>query len=308
VTDAIAKIETVASTRNIGAFPHPTVRPLLIAWAALIGLLGLGYQWDAVQLWIGARALLDGGDPYTAVPAAGFPWPLYYPLPAVLLALPLATLPEPVARILWATATGAVFAYGVRGPARYAALSASFLVCLLLGQLAPVLMAAAAVPWLGFLWAAKPSLGLALFLAYPSRQAAFGCVLFLLISLALFPAWPGQWLATLGTQDHVAPVLQPGGFLLLLAWLRWRTPEGRLLGSLALIPHGGYDALVLYLVAKSNREALGLAGLGLVGAIVGGWLYPWHPGDAVTASPGRFLITLGAVYLPALVLVLRRVA
>jgi hypothetical protein len=38
-------------------------------------------------------------------------------------------------------------------------------------------MAAAVVPGLGFLWAAKPSVGLALFAAYPSRRAAYWRVL-----------------------------------------------------------------------------------------------------------------------------------
>jgi hypothetical protein len=276
-------------------------------WAALIAVLGLGYQWDAVQLWVGARALLAGGDPYQAVPASGFPWPLLYPLPAVLLATPFALLPETAARILWATATGAVFAYGARHrpPVLVAAVSAGFLTAVLLGQLVPAMLAGVFLPWLGFLWVAKPSVGLALFLAYPSRQAAIGCALFLLVSVAVMPDWPAHWLEAIATNDRKAPVLMPGGFLLLLGWLRWRTPEGRLLGSLALIPHGVYDALVLFLVARTTREGLGLAVLGMAGAVASALWFPWEYGGELS-HPGRFAVAMVTVYLPALYSVLRR--
>jgi hypothetical protein len=304
VTDAIAKIETIASTRNTGAFPHVTVRPLLIAWAALIGLLGIGWQWDGAQLWIGAQALLNEQDPYAVVPRY-FPYLLYYPLPAVLLATPLADLPEPVARILWAALTGAAFAFGVRGPARFAALGAPFLACLLLGHLAPAMMAGAFVPWLGFLWVAKPSLGLALFAAYPSRAAAIGGAALLLVSLALMPDWPLRWLEALPSVPHKPPVLQPFGLVLLLAWWRWDTPAGRLLGTLAFVPHGVYDAVVLFLVCRTRREGMALAGLSLAGAFVSGWLWPWEPGGEV-AHAGRFVVALVTLYLPALALVLSR--
>ena len=52
---------------------------------------------DYDQLWYGVRALLAGRDPYSEVPRR-YPWPLYYPLPAVFLALPTAVLPLPFAR------------------------------------------------------------------------------------------------------------------------------------------------------------------------------------------------------------------
>src|ERR1051325_10089438 len=138
----------------------------LTAWAALLGWLTVGWPWDAGQLQIAARASLAGSDPYAAVPAAGFPFELYYPFPAVLLAVPFAAMPDALARVAWAAATGAAFVWGVRGAPRPPALSAGFAVCLVLGQIAPAMMGVAAVPWLGFLLAAKPSIGLALFAAY----------------------------------------------------------------------------------------------------------------------------------------------
>lgn len=281
----------------------------ITGWAALVGLLSAvlppGAQWDGFQLYTGAKALLAGGDPYAAVSASGFPWALYYPLPAVLLMVPLAAFPETVARILWACATGAVFGLAARGKALAAgALSGVFLACLILGQVAPLLTAAAVVPGLGFLWATKPSLGLALFVAYPSRRALLGMAALTLVSLALRPEWPAHWLATLGSMPQRAPLMMPGGFLLLLGLLRWRRPEGRLLAALACVPHGVYDAVALFLVPKTLRQGLMLAAISMAGVVVSHLLWPWQPGGDV-AHRGRWLVALGSLYLPALVLVLR---
>ena len=40
-----------------------------------------------------------------------------------------------------------------------------------MGQWAPLLTAAAVLPWLGFFLAAKPTIGGAIFLGYPDRRA-----------------------------------------------------------------------------------------------------------------------------------------
>jgi hypothetical protein len=278
---------------------------VIVGWAALLGWLTVGWPWDAVQLVLAARALLAGSDPFAALPSAEFPFELYYPLPAVLLAIPLAAMPEAVARISWAALTGAAFAWGVRGSPRVAALSASFVVCLVLGQFAPALMAAAAIPWLGFLWVAKPSIGLALFAAYPTRRAALSAVALVALSLAVMPEWPLRWLEALGTMPQQAPVVLPGGAILLLGFLRWRTPEGRLLGTLSLVPHGAYDAVVLFLVCRTLRQGLALAALTWTGAFVSGWLWPDTPEGGMPHA-GRWVVALVSLYLPALWLTLTR--
>jgi hypothetical protein len=282
--------------------------PLAITvWAAVLGWLTVGWPWDAVQLRIAARALLSGSDPYAAVPAGGFPFELYYPFPAVLLAVPFAAMSDAVARVSWAALTGAAFAWGVRGSTRVAALSATFVVCLVLGQFAPAMMAVAGLPWLGFLLAAKPSIGLALFAAYPSRKALISGAVFVAISLALLPDWPLRWFEALGTMPQHAPVVMPGGAILLLGFLRWRTPAGRLIGTLALVPHGAYDAVVLFLACKSLREGLVLAVLSWAGAFASGWLWP-HTPEGGMPHAGRWLVALVTLYLPALWLVLRQSA
>ncbi|MCA1560455.1 MAG: hypothetical protein LC804_09380, partial [Acidobacteria bacterium] len=51
---------------------------------------------DFAQLWHAARAWMHGIDPYSVVgPGRSFPWPfpLLYPMPAVLAAVPFAWLP-----------------------------------------------------------------------------------------------------------------------------------------------------------------------------------------------------------------------
>ena len=277
---------------------------VLVAWAALLGWLTVGWPWDAVQLQIAARAYLAGSDPYSAVPAAGFPFELYYPFTAVLLAVPFAAMPDTLARVLWAAATGAAFSWGVRGAPRVAVLSAGFAVCLVLGQIAPAMMGVAGFPWLGFLLAAKPSIGLALFVAYPSRRTLIAGVAFVALSLALLPDWPLRWLHALNTMPQHAPVVMPGGAILLLGFLRWRTAEGRLIGTLALVPHGAYDAVILFSACKTLRQGIGLAVLSWAGAFLSGWLWPHTPPGGMPHA-GRWLVALGSLYLPALWLVLR---
>jgi hypothetical protein len=69
---------------------------------------------------------------------------------------------------------------------------------------------------------------------------------------------------------HVAPVLRPGGWLLLLALIRWRTPEGRLLAALACVPQTGglYDTLPLFLTIRHRAQGYALAALGFVPAVL----------------------------------------
>ena len=62
---------------------------------------------DFEAIWVGARVLLAGGDPYTVVPTTGTHYPLYYPLTAIVIGLPLAGLPFDWARVAWAALSGA---------------------------------------------------------------------------------------------------------------------------------------------------------------------------------------------------------
>ena len=66
---------------------------------------------DFELVWVGARALLSGADPYAVVPAGTTHYRLYYPLTAIVVGLPFAALPFSLARVLWAALSGAAFAW-----------------------------------------------------------------------------------------------------------------------------------------------------------------------------------------------------
>jgi hypothetical protein len=264
---------------------------------------------DFEQIWEGARALLAGADPYTEVPKTGTHYPLYYPLTAIVIGIPLAGLPWDWARVAWAVLSGAGFAWAALRYGRglpTALLSANFLNAIIQGQWSPLMTAAVVVPSLSWLLAAKPSVGAALFAAFPSRQAVIGCVALLGISLVLFPTWPGRWLDALAASGHVSPVRSPGGIILLLALLRWRLPEARLLAALACVPQtiALYDTLPLFLIPRSRWQGYALAGLSYVAAFGQAALVPRSPGMPLeTMLAGRWPIVLACLYLPALVMI-----
>ena len=77
----------------------------------------------------------------------------------------------------------------------------------------------------------------------------------------VWPGWVPEWLASVARTPHKSHLLRPGGFLLLLALLRWRRPEARLLAVLSLMPQTTalYEALPLALAAERKVEAAAFA-------------------------------------------------
>lgn len=266
---------------------------------------------DIDQTISAANALWSGLDPYREAGQRNFHYPLLYPATALVIVGPLAFLDAETARTLFAAISGLVFtlaaqSYGRGLPA--ALVSASFLHAVILGQWSPLLTAGAVYASLGFVWAAKPSIGLALFLAFPSRRAAVGMALLGLLSLIVAPGWVGSWLEALPKGIQIAPVLQPGGFVLLLSLLRWRRPEARLLGTLACVPHTLtlYETLPLFLIPRDKWEGYALAGLSYVAALVQVFAFPRLPGMPLEeVLVRRWPLLFVCLYLPALVMALR---
>jgi hypothetical protein len=264
---------------------------------------------DLDQLWYAGRALLAGRDPYTAWQAAGLRYPMYYPLHAVLLTLPLALLPREQAWSILAAATGFVAGFGLHRLGRWALialLSPVWWGAALMGQITPALVGAALVPWLGFILAAKPTVGLALWISRPTREAAIGAALFTLLCFIVLPGWAASWLHLLDEAPYFrAPITRPGGVLLLLALLRWRTPEGRLLAAWAFIPRTEhvYDLLPLLLVARSAADAALLTTCGLLALVVLA-LQPMPPDELIPRSIAAWPTLFGLIYLPSLFVVL----
>ncbi|HET8649976.1 MAG TPA: hypothetical protein VFL95_08045 [Gemmatimonadales bacterium] len=274
-------------------------------YAALaIGLQRHGYVSDFQFFWDSARILLSGGNPYHGFPTT-VPDPLYYPLPTVLAAVPLAYLPVWAAGGVAVGVSAAVLA-AVTPRWRWGLFaSSSFLMAASLGQWSPLIVVGALVPAAGYLAALKPNLGLAGFAYRPTWLGVGLGLLAGLISLAFLPSWPWDWLANLKTlEGHPPPLFTLGGCWIGLAVLRWRQPEARLLLAMAAVPQLLFfaDQLPLWLVARTRRETILLSLCSLAG-YAGFVLFlnssmPYVP----QAAPW----VLGLVYGPALAVVLAR--
>ena len=277
----------------------------LLAWVAH-GFPMEGHS-DFDQLWIAARAIQAGADPYEAVRRVEA-YPLFYPLPAVLLASPMAFFPLELAKVIWGGLGAGLLAYAAFSYKRAlptALLGAGFLNAIVVAQWAPFLTAAAVLPWASVAWVAKPSIGLALLIAYPHRKAFLYGGALLIVSLIAMPSWPGEWFHALRDSIQTPLVLRPGGFILLLAALRWRTPEGRLLTALACVPQtvGLYETLPLFLIPRSRWEGYALATLSFIAAAIQETLAGHTITEFINSKWPSLLLFC---YLPALVILLRR--
>lgn len=296
---------------------------IALGWAAGIGLVAATLVWllfpfshgaDFAQFHFHARSWLAGRNPYEG----GFPImrrtrvvpePFFYPFPTLFVLAPFALVPLRVGYALFAGASTTLLSWAilVKSPQRLPMLfSASFILAIGLGQWTPLVTATLLIPILGWLAVVKPNVGLASVPADPSLVRIAGGGLLLLVSLAFQPSWPAEWLRNLRSMPgHPIPILLPGGALALLALLRWRRPEARLLVGMACVPQLMYfaDQLPLWLVATTRRESMLLSATSLVA-----WLFALQafnrPGG-MPAFDSDYLV-LAAVYLPAFIMVMRR--
>lgn len=289
------------------------VSAALGAWGAFIAWFGMSaaphqLAKDFTWPWRAARILLEGHDPYVAMAASG-PYPfnvgLFYPLPAGILALPFAPLEPALAGALFIGVSSALLAWAVSGSAPHRLwlfASAPFAMAALLGQWSPILTAAALLPALQFVIAAKPNIGLVAWLYRPSWRGAAGAVALGLVSLAVLPRWPLEWLQAL--QDaprYRGPAFSLAGAFTLLAVLRWRRPEGRLMIGMALVPQLAlfYDQLPVWLVPDTWKRTALLSALSWVA-----WGF-WYPSSALASSvPAATPWILVLIYAPALLMLL----
>lgn len=260
--------------------------------------------------WLGARALLDGQDPYGAVPAAiGPEFRLFHPLPAVVLTVPLALLQPDVALSVFSAVSTGLLAWAVTRTSYDRLplfLSASFAHGAVMGQWSMLLVAAILTPRLAFLGAAKPNVGLAILADSLSWRAARMMVVFAALTLVIMPDWPARWLdAVRNSPYHFSPLTAPGGVLTLLALLRWRRPEARLLAAMGAVPQSPfvYEVLPLFLIAGTRYQTYAL----VIGSDVALAVYALTRGMEATAFfHVNGIAVVVAIYLPALVMVLRR--
>jgi hypothetical protein len=308
--------------------PTPSTRSRLLV-AAVIGLAAGGLTLylrvahlttfsDFDSMWFAGRAVMSGENPYVAV-RGGYHWPLHYPLTAILIAQPFTIFSQAWSAAAWTAVGFALLAYGLTAAAWWPLLGLASYPAVDTAQLAQwsaLSTAVASLPWLAFLSIAKPTTAGVVAASYAQRTlrrpaivlSAVITVVLMLVAFWLRPFWISEWLGSVrATKEFVPLVLRPGGVVLLLALLRWRRPEGRLIALLALVPQTAspYDALPLLLVYSTRREALVCAWLGFAAVpflAVRGTTLPTFMAAAEHNTP----ILLVSLYLPALFLLLRR--
>jgi hypothetical protein len=243
------------------------------------------------------------------------PWPLFYPVPALLFTAPFTALPIDVFRPVFLGGSSAWLAYAITRHDywRLAVFgSAAFLGAIASGAWEPLLVAAALTPGAAALYLAKPNIGLALATALPWRRAtAIGIGVAVgvgLTSLIVRPGWIGDWRHALTAGTHLAgPITRSGGIVALAALAKWRRAEARLLLTLALVPQTMMlqAALPLFLVARGRAEMALLAMLSYVP-----YLVQLHaatqaiPFQVLTERTGTLIVV--CLYLPCVVMLLRR--
>ena len=288
----------------------------LVLWLRIGGRSNFS---DFDHLWVGARALWSGLDPYVVVPHLGYQRPLYYPAPAIIAALPFALFSMVVAHAAFAAVGTAFFAFALTRRNWWpllGLLSFGTIDGIQLGQWSLLASGIAAVPALAWLAVIKPTTAAVAGAAYfPDvlRRRTLEQVLALstmvtAASFLLLPQWPREWLHAVRSAQHFrAPATYAWGVVLLAALLRWRVPEARLVAFLALVPQSIslYETAPLGLVANTRREAMILVAGSVCAKL---WLETAAKGHGNLADT----LQLGApaiiafVYLPALLIVLRR--
>lgn len=320
-----ARQDAVLSTK-LGPVPSLRIR-VAIAAVVAIGAAIITYvvlsehpvmgARDFTWHWRAAGILLDGKNPYELIRPTGYypyNYGYFYPLTAAVLVLPLALLPVIPAGILFIAITSFLLAF-VSTRTGYQRLpmffSMPFVWSCYLVQVAPLLTAAMLAPILSGAMCVKPNLGLGVLVYRPRlRYAIIGSAILTGIAFAFVPSWPMDWFREVTARPsgfYRSPVTLRGGLLLLIAVIRWRQPEARLLLVMSFIPQNFtfVDQLPLWLVARTFKESLSLAMLSWLGLLAIRFLLP------PSIAPINAMLITGPVqlvicYMPCLIMVLRR--
>jgi hypothetical protein len=282
---------------------------------------------DFGQVWFMARSILHGANPYPLVgPGLAFdwPWPLVYPLTAGMVAIPFAAFPEPVASALFVGIGGAAFAWALMqygyGPL-FGFFSLSVREACEAGQWSLLIASAFAIAPLSMFLVAKPTIGVAVFFARPTRRAIVGGILIFLTAFLVQPTWIAEWMhavqryAAMGrtpvgeatNRPFRALLSFPGGFIVLLCFLRWRRPEARLVAALVCVPITvyAYETVPLFLVPRTFRQAALLLALSYAQYFLTAVLAPVPSSfSALQEITGRMLVF--GLYVPATMMILLR--
>jgi hypothetical protein len=295
---------------------NPIILALLIGGvAALItALLPHPISWQGVAIGdiapplAGMHAWLHGEDPYGFTIQGGEEI-VTNPFTTMIALLPFLALPLPMVPPVFMGLSSALLAYGLLKDGEYwrllLFLSTPYLFALYTVQWSPLFTTALLLPALLVVAPIKPQLGLVLLAAgrWNWRLLAI-TALFVLVSLALYPMWPLDFLqrGSLSTYDGRSPVLIIPGFLVLLALVRWRDWRARLLVALVLVPQRlWYDQLLLFAIPQSKQSMLALVTCSWLVVLLNVWT-GWF--DLVDFPIQSWVSVIIGLYVPALVIVL----
>jgi hypothetical protein len=292
-----ALVNTSSPSRNFAIAATIGVISGLLCWAFLhhFQLGGADFNWA----YRAARALLSGGNPYANTPPGTIP----YPLPAAIAALPFAPFPPEIAGALFFGASSGLLALGLirQGPERLLIFFAyPYWAALITAQWTPLIMCGAFFPPALAFCVAKPQIGTPVALTHLSRKGVKAAAFLLLVSFALRPRWPLEWIPQLHGYQHFVPLLVLPGPLLALALWRWRDRDVLLLLLACVLPQRWfYDSFILWLIPKTRR--------GILATVACSWavgLWRWYHIPHTLQQVGLWCV-LG-FYVPMLVVVLVR--
>jgi hypothetical protein len=210
----------------------------------------------------GAQALLNGLDPYEVCKIIweGRIYPSN-PLTTVIAVLPFAHFDYGGKIILWSSFSF-YLAFGLLKDGQYWRLltfiSSAYIVAFTTFQWSPLFLAIAFLPSLLPLTLVKPHIGLPVILTHINRRRLLGILIFLLITLVIYPDWPVQWLKSATKYDGYIPLLTlPLGPVMVLSLIAWRNPKSRYLFFLAAVPQRGfYDLLLAWYIPQTAKQMI----------------------------------------------------
>src|SRR5687768_4696856 len=146
--------------------------------------------------WFGAKALLEGRNPYLLIGPGleyDWPWPPRYPATAMVVAIPFSVLPQLLAAMLFVGLSAAIFTFAITKDSWQrlpVLLSFPFIIAAAAAQWSPLLSAAFLLPAVGSILIAKPTIGFSIAVArdWPVQIWAIGGGLVILgIAFLLMP-------------------------------------------------------------------------------------------------------------------------
>jgi hypothetical protein len=272
---------------------------------------------DFSVLWYGSKLLLAGVNPYEAIGPGllvDLPWPLRYPAPALIAVAPLTLLPLGIASAAFVFISAALLAFGATCGGWYRLplfASIPFLNAARVGQPSILITAAFFLPAINLIAALKPQASLPVVISSAKPKAwwyaVIGSVILGGLSFLVFPHWATEWLHILEQGGDFRPaILMPGGFLIALVLIRWRSEVSWLLFASACMPQTRYpyNALILLVVAATYHEG---AALSLISSA--GWLAAYGSLQTTRTRQAEIVmeaVLVGCCYLPAVLVILRR--